>query len=69
MTTPQRCLDSSHTGSGKGPDEKVPAFHCLCLPQPSQVMPLGCLKGSVESFWSAINVVKSWLYGVDLLLL
>ena len=30
---------------------------------------LWCPKGSVGSCWPGINVVKSWLYGVDLLLI
>ena len=30
---------------------------------------LCCLKDSVMSWWSVVNMVKSWLYGLDLLLI
>ena len=53
----------------RGLVEKVHIFHCFGLPYHGPLwVYLRCLKGTVGSCWPSINVVKSWLYGVDLLL-
>ena len=48
---------------------KCTIFHCFGRDHDPPWACLCCLKGSVGSWWSGINVVKSWLYGVDLLLI
>ena len=48
---------------------KCTIFHCFGRDHDPPLACLWCLKGSVGSWWSVINVVKSWLYGVDLLLM
>ena len=47
--------------------KKCPYFTVLAYHVPPWAC-LRCLKGSVGSSWPSIHVVKSWLYGVDLLL-
>ena len=53
----------------KGSNEKVHTFRTVSAYHVHPWACLRCLKGSVGSCWPGINVVKSWLYGVDLLLI